>query len=336
MTSPLLPRYDVLVVGGGPAGLNGALMLARSRRSVLVVDSGTPRNAPAAGVHGLLGRDGMPPRELVALGRREILSYGAHVVDGEVTGATRDGDDFVATLADGRTVRARRLLVTTGLTDELADVPGLRELWGTDVVHCPFCHGWEVRDTTIGILATGPMAAHQALLFRQLSDDIVLFEHTATIPDEDREKLGALGVRIIPGEVAALVTDRDTGRLSGVRLVDGRVVPRQTLATASRMVARSALLSGLGLVAEPHPMGAAVGEYIPSEPMGRTAVPGVFVAGNITDLQAQVGASAAAGALTGAMMHMDLIQEETAAAVERYRASGRTESTPDATPVGVG
>ncbi|WP_111765838.1 NAD(P)/FAD-dependent oxidoreductase [Nakamurella deserti] len=321
MTETLLPRYDVLVVGGGPAGLNGALMLARSRRSVLVVDSGTPRNAPADGVHGLLGRDGMPPRDLIALGRREILSYGAHVADGDVTAAVRDGDDFVATLADGRAVRARRLLVTTGLTDELADVPGLRELWGRDVVHCPFCHGWEVRDTTIGILGTGPMAAHQALLFRQLSDDVVLFEHTATVTDEDREKLAALGVRIVAGEVAALETDAATGRLTGVRLADGTVVARRTVATASRMVARSALRSGLGLVAVPHPMGAAVGEYIPSEPMGRTSVPGVFVAGNITDLQAQVGAAAAAGALTAAMIHMDLIQQETADAVARYRAA---------------
>ncbi len=320
MTDQLLARYDVLVVGGGAAGLNGALMLARSRRSVLVVDAGTPRNAPAKGVHGFLSRDGIPPRELLAVGRSEIRSYGAHVVDGEVTGAVRDGDDFSVSLADGRTVLARRLLVTTGLTDELADIPGLREHWGGDVVHCPFCHGWEVRDTAIGVLATGPMAAHQALLFRQLSDDVVLFEHTATLTDDDREQLAAIGVRIIAGPVAALETDSGSGRLVGVRLTDGTVVARTTVATASRMVARGAVLANLGLTPVPHPMGAAIGEYIPSEPMGRTSVPGVFVAGNITDLQAQVGAAAAAGALTGAMMHMDLIQADTAAALVRYRA----------------
>src|SRR5689334_13038452 len=139
-------NYDVAVVGGGAAGLNGALMLARSRRSVAVIDAGEPRNAPAEGVHGLLGREGMPPAELLALGREEVRSYGGHVVTSRVTGAARKDDGFVLALDDGREVRARRLLVTTGLVDELPDVPGLRELWGSDVIHCPYCHGWEVRD----------------------------------------------------------------------------------------------------------------------------------------------------------------------------------------------
>lgn len=319
MTDPLLPQYDVLVVGGGAAGLNGALMLARSRRSVLVVDAGAPRNAPAAGVHGMLGHDGVPPQELLARGRAEIRSYGAHLIDGEVTGAVRDDDGFAVALADGRSVRARRLLITTGLVDELAEVPGVRELWGGDVVHCPFCHGWEVRDTAIGILGTGPFATHQALLFRQLSDDVVLFAHTAALSDDDRATLAAVGVPVVDGTVAALETDGTTGRLSGVRLADGTVVPRRTVATASRMVARGALLAQLGLDAVAHPMGAAIGEYLPSEAAGRTAVPGVWVAGNVTDLMAQVGAAAAGGALAGAAIHGDLIQQDTAAAVARHR-----------------
>ena len=164
-----MTRYDVVVIGGGAAGLNGALMLARSRRSVLVVDAGAPRNAPASGVHGLLGREGTPPGELLATGRAEVRGYGGRVETGEVTGGAADGGGFAVTLADGRRVRARRLLVTTGLTDELPDVPGLRERWGREVLHCPYCHGWEVRDQAIGVLASGPMSVHQALLFRQLS-----------------------------------------------------------------------------------------------------------------------------------------------------------------------
>ncbi len=319
MTTDLLTSYDVLVVGGGAAGLSGALMLVRSRRSVLVVDNGTPRNAPAAGVHGLLGRDGIPPRDLIATGRSEVRSYGGHVIDADVTGAVRAGDNFAVSLADGRVVRARRLLITTGLIDELADVPGLREHWGGDVVHCPYCHGWEVRDTAVGVLGTGPMATHQALLFRQLSDDVVLFEHTAPLTDENREQLAAAGVRLVAGTVTALETNPATGRLVGVRLADGSTVPRTTVATASRMVARSGLLTDLGLTPLPHPMGAAVGEYIPSEAAGRTAVAGVFVAGNVTDLQAQVGGAAAGGALAGAAINADLILDDTARAVARHR-----------------
>ena len=231
------------------------------------------------------------------------------------------------TLADGRSTTARRLLVATGLVDELADVPGLRELWGTDVVHCPFCHGWEVRDTAIGVLATGPMATHQALLFRELSDDVVVFEHTAVLTDTDREQLAALDIPVVPGRVARLETDCTTGRLSGVRLDGGAVVARRTMVTASRMVARGGLLAMLGLEPVAHPMGAAIGEYVPNEGMGRTTVPGVWVAGNVTDLTAQVMASAAGGAMAGAAIHGDLIQADLAVAVAAHRARQAAQST---------
>src|SRR6059058_1465510 len=163
---------DAVVIGGGAAGLNGALMLARSRRSVVVIDSGTPRNAPAEGVHGMLGLDGTPPAELLRRGREEVRHYGGQVVTGEVIAAVPatplDGDlRFAITLADGSQVRARRVLVATGLRDVLPDVPGLARHWGHGVVHCPYCHGWEVRDEPIGVLAVGAASIHHALLFRQ-------------------------------------------------------------------------------------------------------------------------------------------------------------------------
>ena len=157
LTDDLNPSYDVVVVGGGAAGLNGALMLARSRRSVVVIDAGQPRNAPADGVHGLLARDGMPPAELLERGREEVRSYGGAVVAGTVTTVDRPLTGFTVRLADGRTVSARRLLITTGVVDELPEIPGLRERWGRDVIHCPYCHGWEVRDRAIGVLASSPM-----------------------------------------------------------------------------------------------------------------------------------------------------------------------------------
>jgi thioredoxin reductase len=304
-------NYEVVVIGGGAAGLSGALMLARSRRSVLVIDAGDPRNAPADGVHGLLGREGMSPLELVERGRQEVRGYGGTVVPGRVTGAVRDGDGFVVTLADGGAVRARRLLVTTGLTDELPAVPGLRERWGRDVLHCPYCHGWEVRDQAIGVLATGPLSGHQALLFRQLSEDVTLFLNGHPHPSgEEGEFLAVRGVRIVEGAVAALEVGDD--RITGVRLADGTVVPRQAVVVAPRMVARAAFLSQLGLKAVPHPSG--MGEHIPADPTGLTEVAGVWAAGNVTDLAAQVGAAAAAGALAGARINFDLVTEEARAA----------------------
>lgn len=321
MTEQMDDRYDVVVIGGGAAGLSGALMLGRARRSVLVVDAGQPRNAPAAGVHGLLGHDGVPPAELTARGREEVRRYGGHLVDGEVVGASvlpdpsPAGDRFAVTLADGRSVAARRLLVTTGLVDELPDVPGLRERWGHDVLHCPYCHGWEVRDQAIGVLASGPMSVHQVLLFRQWSDDVVFFTHDQPALDvEQAERLAARGIRVVEGEVAAVEVRED--RLVGLRLRDGTLHEREAVAVATRMVARSALLSGLGLVPTQNPMG----EFVASDELGRSEVPGVWLAGNVTDMSAQVGAAAARGAFAAAQINADLVVEDTDLAVALLRA----------------
>jgi thioredoxin reductase len=311
----LMDGYDVVVIGGGPAGLNGALMLARSRRSVAVIDAGAPRNRPAEGVHGLLGHDGIAPAELIERGRGEVRRYGGHVVTGEVIRAVRDGDGFIVALADGRAVGARRLLVTTGLVDQLPDVPGVRERWGRDVVHCAYCHGWEVRDRAIGVLASGPMSAHQALLFRQLSDDVMYFSHTMPPNEEQAEQLASRGIRVVDGEVASLEVVED--RLIGVRLHDGTVVGREALVVSPRMVARAGFLTDLGLRTTEHPSG--LGEHISVDPTGRTELPGVWAAGNVADLAAQVGASAAGGAFAAAQVNADLVAEDTRRAVERNR-----------------
>ncbi|MCA1598029.1 MAG: NAD(P)/FAD-dependent oxidoreductase, partial [Chloroflexi bacterium] len=203
-------QYDVVVVGGGAAGLSGALALARARRSVLVMDGGQPRNAPAAHVHNYLSRDGAAPSDLLAAGRAEVTGYGGRIISGSVASAARlNGQDdrggFRVTLTDGAIVYARRLLVATGLVDELPDVPGVAERWGRDVLHCPYCHGWEVRDQAIGVLATGPMAVHQAQLFRQLSADVTLFLHTQPeLTDEESEQLAARGITVVRGAVVSL------------------------------------------------------------------------------------------------------------------------------------
>lgn len=317
MSDELEQQYDVVVIGGGAAGLNGALMLARSRRSVVVLDAGQPRNAPAEGVHGLLGREGMSPAELLERGRAEVRSYGAHVVGAEVVDAVAEGSGFLVTLADGRSVRSRRLLVATGLADRLPDVPGLAERWGRDVLHCPYCHGWEVRDRAIGVLGSGPMSHHQALLFRQLSDDVVFFAHEVPPDAEQAEQLTALGVRIVTDPVVGVEVTDD--RLSGVVLAGGDVVPREALAVATRMEARVSGLAGLGLPVVDHPAG--VGTHVPTDLTGRTDVPGVWVAGNVSDLSAQVGPSAAQGAMAGAQINADLVAEDAAAAVTAARSA---------------
>ena len=314
-------KYDVVVVGGGAAGLSGAVALARSRRSVLVVDAGQPRNAPADGVHNYLGREGARPADLIADGRAELAGYGGQVVSGVVAAARKeDDDDFLVTLDDGREMSARRLLVTTGLVDELPDLPGLAERWGRDVLHCPYCHGWEVRDQAIGILATGPNAVHQALLFRQLSADVVFFRHTGPVlAPEQAEQLTALGVRLVDGAVTGVeVTDE---RLTGVRLVTGEVVPRSALVVGPRFTARAGVLEALGVPAVDQEMGGSVvGSAVPADPTGATSVPGVWVAGNVSDLSAQVVVSAAAGLRAGAMINADLVGEDARAAVEAHRS----------------
>ncbi|HET6986690.1 MAG TPA: NAD(P)/FAD-dependent oxidoreductase [Kribbella sp.] len=309
-----MKKYDVIVVGGGAAGLSGATALARSRRSVLVIDDATPRNAPAEGVHNYLTRDGIPPSELTAIGRQEVIGYGGEIVTGTVTTARRDGD-FTVGLADGTTYEGRRLLVTTGLADVLPDVPGLAEQWGKDVLHCPYCHGWEVQDQAIGVLATSAMALHQVQLFRQLSDDVTLFLHTAPeLTDEQWEELAARGIAVVQGKVERLeVAD---GKLTGVRLEGGKVVPRQALAVQTTMRARADFLAELGV--EPTVLetnGIVIGTAVQVDAMGATQVPGVFAAGNVTDPKAQVMSSAAAGLMAGAGINFDLITEETRLAV---------------------
>ena len=304
---------DVVVIGGSAAGLAGALMLARSRRSVIVVDGGEPRNAPAAHMHGYLGYEGKAPADLIAAGRDEVRSYGVEILPGRVDAVERDGERFVARLTGG-TVSARKVLVATGAVDELPAIDGLADHWGDQVIHCPYCHGWEVRDQRVVVIATNPMAAHQAGLFRQLTDRVTVVVH-------DPEAVGGDGLASLAdlaGHGVEVLTDRAVrvvatdGRLTGVELRDGRVVEADAVAVATFIRARADMLTPLGLEPTVHPMG--IGTSIEVGETGATALRGVYAAGNVANLMLQVLPAAAAGSMSGAVINAELVHDDLAGA----------------------
>jgi thioredoxin reductase len=294
-----LQRLDVVVVGGGAAGLSAALVLGRARRRVAVVDAGSPRNAPASHMQGFLSRDGLSPSELLAIGREEVARYGVEVLADRVD-AVEHG--FVIHLAGGRTLEARRVLLATGVGDRLPDIPGVRERWGRDLLHCPYCHGWEVRDQPLGVLGTHPLAVEHAQLVRQWSTDVVFFAHTADVPPADRGQLEARGIELVRGAVGRLVVEND--ELVGVELEDGRVVPRAAVFVRPDNT--------------PHPDGLAAGlgcelnedGFPVVDPTGRTSVSGVWAAGNAADPRAQVITSAGAGSAAAIAINADLVRED--------------------------
>jgi len=311
MTETHTRTYEVVVIGGGAAGLSAALVLGRARRRTLVVDAGEPRNAPAAHMQGYLSRDGMSPAEFLALGRAEIARYGVELVRDRAVDVAK-GEDFAVALAGGETVHARRLVVATGLRDELPTLPGVAERFGRDVIHCPYCHGWEVRDQAFGVLATTPMSVHQALMVSQWSKDVTLFLHTVAeteLTDDDLRRLAAAGVAVVPGEVAELVVDED--RLTGVRLADGTRHAREALFVAPRAVPQTGLLEQLGAELRDTPFGA----YPVVDETGLTTVPGVWAVGNAMGFAEQVVNAASAGYRAGATINGELLMTDLDAAV---------------------
>jgi thioredoxin reductase len=305
-------RYEVVVVGGGAAGLSAALVLGRARRRTLVVDAGEPRNAPSAHLQGYLSRDGMSPAEFLAVGREEIARYGVELVRTRVTDAARDGEGFIVRLAQGRTLHARHLVIATGLRDELPEVPGLAERFGRDVVHCPYCHGWEVRDRPTGVLATSPLSVHQALMVTQWSDDVRLFLHEVAeseLTDVDLRRLAAARVAVVPGKVTGLVVADD--RLTGVRLADRTVHEREVLYAAPRAVPRNALLIELGAELRETPFGS----YPVIDERGLTTVPGLWAAGNASGFAEQVINAASRGYRAGAAINGELLMADLDARV---------------------
>ena len=304
--------YDVVIVGGGAAGLSAALVLGRAGRAVAVVDGGQPRNAPAAHMQGYLSRDGMPPSELLAAGRAEVLRYGVQHIEHELTLAERNPNGtFRLTLATEEQLEARRVLVTTGLVDELPAIDGLRARWGKDVLHCPYCHGYEVRGKRLAVLGGTPESAQHALLIRQWSSDVVYFPHTDTLSETDREQLTARAIGIVEGQVGTVAITQD--HLSGIQMADGRLIARDAAFVRPVMRPNSALLEQLECATDAR-------GWVEADATGLTSQQGVWVAGNVRNPRAQVITAAGEGSAAAIAINNDLVADDVRQAVTTFNS----------------
>lgn len=298
--------HDVIIVGAGAAGLSAGLVLARARVRTLLLDTGEPRNAPATAMHGFVSRDGMPPAEFLAAGRREVLHYGGVVRSARVRRVDRRADGaFVATLDGGDAVTARALLIASGLTDELPLIPGLRDRWGGSVHHCPYCHGHEVRDRSIVVIGGSQpeVSLRQTGLLRRYSDRVRFVTNGIPLSPLDRTRLESIDVEVMDGVVTHMVGA--SGSLTGLGLADGRELECEAVFVAPRPKPNDTLLTDLGCERDP-----ATG-FVAVTATGETSVPGVWAAGNVVTPTAQVITAAGAGsasaiAISGWLLHHDL------------------------------
>ncbi len=292
-------------------------------------------------MHGYLGGEGLPPSELTTVGREEVRSYGGEVLGGRVTRVIRSDDDrFRVELVGGHCIVARRVLAATGLVDELPAIDGLAERWGHDVIHCPFCHGFEVRDRPIVQIVTHPMGLHTAGLFRQLTArlTVVLHDH-ADVESSQVEVLRAAGVEIVYGHVSRIATD--DGHVAAVELADNERIEADAVVVGPRFRVRAEPFASLGLRTAVHPTG--LGDFVETDATGATAVPGLYAAGNVTDPSQQVSQAAANGSRVGAMISFSLADDDIRAAARpsaneadwdhRYRGDQMWSGNPNGTLV---
>ncbi len=312
-----LHKTDVIIIGGGSAGSAAALQLGRIGRSVIVADTGEPRNAPAAHMHGFPGFDGVSPAEFVRRAHADLGPYDVQILDEFVTGITHDESTpgrlrFDVEFESGRHVSARRVLLATGLTDLLPPLPGIAAEWGGRVIHCPWCHGWEWRGRRITVIDTDGAGPHQAGLFAQLSGQVTLIStHPDSTDPDERDRLSTLGVTI--DHRSAIGVGDSTGTFA-VDLSDGTALETDVVVIGPRFAANASALGNLVTV-DDHVSG--MGTVVPTDEMGRTPRPGIYAAGNVTDPMLQVLHAAAHGSRVGVAINIDLAEED----LERRRTS---------------
>lgn len=303
--------FDVLIVGGGPAGLAAALLLGRARKRVLLCDAGPRRNAAARHVQGFVTRDGIPPDEFRRVAREQLGAYPSVVVKDEpVLGIEPDADRFAIALPNER-VSARRVILATGMVDELSSLPGLRDLWGTSVVQCPYCHGWEVREQRFGYLAATPEAVEWSLLLRGWTTEVMVFTAGRfAVPDDTRATLAAAGIALEARAVARLEahpTSGATPTLAHVVLVDGTRIPRDVL-FAHPPQRQTPLVAALGLRLDDR-------GYVSIDEHTATSVSGIHAAGDLTTGYQSATLAAAAGFRAAAAVNHALTIADALAAV---------------------
>lgn len=296
-------QHEVIIVGGSYAGLSAALALGRARKRTLIIDAGQRRNRFAHESHGFLGQDGREPGAIVADARAEVAAYPTIAfLDGTaVSAAPREGG-FVVTLEDGAAHTASRLILATGVVDELPDLPGLREAWGRGVYHCPYCHGYEVAGQRLGVLAFGPLATHQAKLIPEWGPTTLLTNGVVSLSADEHAALTAHGVGIEETPVAAVL--RAEEGIAGVRLADGRTLALDALFIGVPFRQASPLAEHLGCALDD----TIAGPILRVDPLGETTVPGVYATGDATSrLGHSVAGAVGHGYVVGAMVHRSLI-----------------------------
>ncbi len=297
-------QYDCVVIGGSFAGQSAAMIIARGRRTVCVVDSGLPRNRFTAASHGFFGRDGAPPLEMIAEAKAKLLAYPSVAWRSGEALAVR-GDDrigFTVDLASGEKLSARKIILACGVSDSLPDVPGLWERWGHTVNHCPYCHGYEFGGAPLGVLNAMPLSSHQALLIPEWGPTTFFLDGGASPDEETLRKLKARGVTIEPSPVVGL--EGEAPQLSGVRLADGRVIRIVALYTASTVRVHP-LVSQTGCTIDDGPMG----QVIRTDEFKQTTVPGVYAAGDTARMPHNATLASADGVIAGSAVHRALVFE---------------------------
>ncbi|HVK04426.1 MAG TPA: NAD(P)/FAD-dependent oxidoreductase [Armatimonadaceae bacterium] len=298
--------FEVVIVGGGFAGLAAATVLGRARRRVLVIDAGSPRNRFSPAAHGFLAHDGRPPGEILEMARTQLRAYPTvEIRAGEAVSAAGDRDNGFAVTVGGETVRARRLILAGGVRDHLPEIPGLADLWGTSVLHCPYCHGFEVAGRPLAVLlAAGEWSVHQALLVRDWSEDVTLLTNgnaeTSLTPD-DRARLRARGVTIEDARIARVIGSGPD--LEAVEFADGRFARFGGLFVAPRISPASPLAEQLGCATDAGPLG----PLVRTDETQQTTVPGVYAAGDAARRAHHVTGAAADGVAAAIAAHQSLV-----------------------------
>lgn len=301
-----MDRYDAIVVGGSFAGLSAAMMLARARRRMLLIDAGHPRNRFAAASHGFLGQDGAAPAEIMREGLTQLARYpSVDFVHAEALTASLDEAGASLTLSDGAAVRARKLILATGVADDLP-LESMRPRWGVSVLHCPYCHGYEVRDRRLAVIANVPGAAHQALLLPDWGPTTFYTQVAFAPSPEEAAQLAARGVEIETTPVVDLLGEGAETR--ALRLADGREVPAGAVFTAPRTRMASPLAEQLGCAFAD----GVTGPYVRVDETQQTNLPGVFAAGDAASQMYNASLASAAGVMAGAAAHRSLVLEAAA------------------------